>query len=176
MCRDIAKTTVTRFSHVVWLGIVQCLFNCLCYYSRATLGIKGTCPLTRGVRCHGVFVLHFAKRDIFGVWSTWSWDILNWVVFRLRIDFWWQCTFERTVILSQKAECLACVSVWRPVTFVEPYCFGKCIGFEVRYLLFWNKSIISVRGGSTVQRAPLFSSVLWTLKCCHFLFWLSLQL
>ena len=42
------------------------------------------------------------------------------------------------VILSQKSECLACVSVCKPVAFVEPYCFGKCIGFEACYLLFWN--------------------------------------
>ena len=64
-----------------------------------------------------------------------------------------EATFERIVILSE--------------------CCGKCIGLETRYLLFWNKSITSVRGGSTVQRAHLFSSVLWVLKCCHFLLWLS---
>ena len=106
------KTTVTRFSYVVWLGIVQRLFNSLCYYGRASLGIKGTGPLTGGVRCHTssrvtFLVLHEGDH----VWGTWSCDILNRVVFRLRIDLWWQCTVERIVILSQNSECLACVSV-----------------------------------------------------------------
>ena len=65
------KTTVTRFSYVVRLGIVQRLFNSLCYYSRASLGIKGTCPLTGGVRCHTlsrVTFLVLLEGD--HVWST----------------------------------------------------------------------------------------------------------
>ena len=43
----------------------------------------------------------------FGLTCKWSrlehviCDILNWVVFWLRIDFWWQCTFERIVSLSK---------------------------------------------------------------------------
>ena len=50
------------------------------------------------------------------VWSTWSCDILNGVVFRLRIDFWWQHTFERIVIIFSKVRI-----------------FGMCIGLEARY-------------------------------------------
>ena len=55
------------------------------------------------------------------VWSTWSCDILNWVVVRWRIDFWWQCTFERIVIMSKTSvrswspNVLGSVSVLKPV-------------------------------------------------------------
>ena len=66
--------------------------------------------------------LHFVIHDSFGL--TCRWSHLEHVImchfepstFRLRIDFWWQCTFERIVILSQKSES-----------------FGKCIGFEACY-------------------------------------------
>ena len=155
------KTTVTRFSYVVWLGIVQRLCNCLFLYSRASLGIKGTGPLTGGVRCHTssrvtFLVLHEGDH----VWSTWSCDNLNRVVFSI----------ENRPLMTVHGT----VHRWENCNFVSEFrMFGMCIGFEARYLLFWNKSITCVRGGSTVKRASLFKSVLWVLKCCHLLFWLS---
>ena len=125
MCRDIAKTTVTRFSHVVWLGIVQCLFNCLCYYSRATLGIKGTCPLTRGVRCHGSFCVTFRQ-----AWHFWCLEHVIMKHFELS-----SFSIENRFLMT--------MHLWENCNFVsEVRMFGMCIGLEARYfcgtLLFWQ--------------------------------------
>ena len=117
-----------------WISKTYCLpVWKLCRVSAKSFSLKSTWKyyLSRSFLCYissrvTFLVLHVGDH----VWSTWSCNILNWVVFRLRIDFDNGAPFRelqfssKTSVRFWSPNVLASVSVLTGPLLLESYWFG----------------------------------------------------